>query len=146
MTRHKRRALSLLAVFGIAFFLLLYHKYLFFSHTLEITVLRNGAVEECYPRRTLLFGEKRRSSAPEPGPGSFCGAILTNRGHYELPRSSEYWGIHQGRGYLKRNLIEGCRYEVTIVGYGDRFEKGDKPRYPIRQRITWINRRLGCVD
>lgn len=65
-------------------------------------------------------------------------------GDYRLPYSYEFWGIHQGRKHLQANLKEGCRYQVTIVGYGGKFEKGDRPVYPIRQTITRINRELGC--
>lgn len=149
MGMHRRRktaALCLLLGGIAAFFLLFYHRYLFFSHTLEVKVVKNDAAEECYPRRTLLFGKKRRSHAPEAGYVGFCGAIFTDMGDYKLPRSSEYFGIHQRREYLQKTLVEGCHYEVTIVGYGGQFAVDDKPRYPIRQTITWINRQIGCEN
>ncbi|PWE28798.1 hypothetical protein DDZ14_18585 [Maritimibacter sp. 55A14] len=76
----------------------------------------------------------------------FCGAIWTDAGTYELPDNFYRVTVHQSRQELDRRLREGCRFKVLILGFGKKFEPGDKPRAPIRQTISRILEEYGCEE
>ncbi len=144
-SRHPIWARTVIIVFLLfSYFAIINFQELFFSYRVNINIVANYTVKICYPRRTLTFGAKRRDKKPEYEFGNFCGVIVTDSGNFEIPASSDVLGLSESRGYLNENLVAGCNYDVTIVGFGGRPAKGNAPRTPANQTITWINNKLGC--
>ncbi|MBJ3764499.1 hypothetical protein ILP92_17320 [Maribius pontilimi] len=139
-----RRAMIGLAVVGV-FALVILHQFVFFSHVVDLTVMRNDAPSYCSTahRDNWYLRERGRSSVPQD-PRGYCGSIRTTMGNYKLPDSKYFLSLHQSRPYLDETLVEGCRFRVLVVGYGKKFAKGDKPRTPIRQKISRVVEELGC--
>ena len=131
------------------FALAVFHKPLFFSFEDTIRVASNDAPSFCRTHRTRLVGliyPKKRSAAPERGFLGYCGAILTDRGYYGLPEDRYPDAFNMPRAELDDTLREGCRFRVRIVGYGGRFQDGDKPRVPVSQHISHVLERLDCIE
>ncbi len=115
------------------------------THTHDILVTHVDAPEVCYEHGKGRWDRRRsRSSAPEIYRFLYCGAVVTDRGQYEIPDSRGIIGIPESRHDVWSQLKPGCRYTVRIVGPGDPFEIGDRGRLPIQQRISNIIEAHSC--
>lgn len=143
MRRPDLWAIGLIGVVLLA----LFHKPLFFSYDETIRVIENDAPRFCRTRSLRLHGllyPQDRSSVPQHRYFGYCGAIITDRGAYELPEDRYPFSIYTPRAELDDQLRDGCRFRVRIVSYGDRFRPGDRARVPIIHKITTIRESLGC--
>lgn len=141
----KFRPYLILLIGLLLFGTMIFHKDIFFAKTLKFTVTENDAAASCN-RYPTLMRKKYRSSVPNAGYSGYCGAILTDMGHYKLKPNlyDKYIMFNETRQNLHAKLKAGCAFTATVVGYGPKFKVGDKPRYPIRQRITKILEEHGC--
>jgi len=123
---------------------LMFHEQFFESHVMTLKVERIDAARTCRERWSLSGGSKRRSSIPRFASGGFCGAVYTNLGVYMLPPTGQPLSPDEQREVLHDQLQIGCTVEARIVGFGGKFQEGDKMRVPLTQHISKIYNVSGC--
>jgi hypothetical protein len=96
----------------------------FNRQTITVTITNNFSPRECRSRRSLFAGPKFRSER-SGFPGLYCGAVTTDHGSFELPKSQRFGSLFSGsRENLFDLLNVGCTYEVTLGGFGHDLSEG----------------------
>lgn len=86
--------------------------------TVEVVVTLVDTPRSCRDSRILLLARPYRSSVPTQTVWGWCGRVLTDHGSVELPESGLFtsgWGRREALVDMLRN---GCRYRVTVSGFG----------------------------
>jgi len=141
----KLMAFGLIALFGAALALEAYAR-LFQSHRITVLVQEMDVAREC-STGSLLIGKRRtrhRSSKPEGVGVGYCGAVVTDRGFYNLPDEKYYFRIGQSRREIYDALVPGCSYQVRIIGPGKVIQPGGRPRVPVVQMIDRVFEKIEC--
>ena len=116
-TSTKKSRLIFASVMTLIFLVFYFHKDIFFSHQIELTVLEKGLPRTCYTGWGNRFlNEDFRSSNPTYYTGNYCGAVRTNKGLFELVESSVFFKEGK-REAIFDELELNQTYLVKAVGY-----------------------------
>lgn len=102
----KRKAATILIVWGMVVFWLVAWDRVLYSRKAEILVIENDAVRKCRIRYGQSGG-RSRSEVPRMPMFDFCGAVRTDLGTFELPHTTYISVLDEPRLELKQNLQDG---------------------------------------
>lgn len=95
--------------------------------TVEVVVTLADTPRSCRASRILLLARPYRSSVPTQTGWAWCGLVLTDHGAITLPESGLFTSGSGRREALVDTLRNGCRYRVTVSGFGPDLEPGAMP-------------------
>jgi hypothetical protein len=97
--------------------------------TVEATVTRLDAPRSCRARSIPFVAMRQRSEAPR-SPFGYCGIVMTDHGSFILPETNRPLSAlgFAARETLHDALQEGCRFELTVSGWGDPLTPGAPAR------------------
>ena len=91
--------------------------------TVSAIILELELPRVCRDKRSRIQGPKHRSGR-SGFPGKYCGLVLTDHGSFALPQSARFSLFQESRESLFDGLIEGCRFQLLLAGYGPDLEEG----------------------
>lgn len=110
--------------------------------TVDVVVTLVDTPRTCHGRSKLLFSNAFRSSVPEQSV-PYCGLLFTDHGSVTLPESSILWAGFSGREEMVDLLQAGCRYRLTVTGFGPALRQGEMPKTHTSRQVVRVER-LGC--
>jgi hypothetical protein len=100
---------------------------LFGRQTVEATVTLVDTPRSCRDSRIRLILDPHRTSAPAQTGWLWCGLILTDHGAVALPQSGLFTAGSGQREAFVDALQAGCRYRLTVAGFGQTLAPGAAP-------------------
>ncbi len=97
---------------------------LFGRQTVEATVTLVDTPRTCRDSRIRLILDPHRTSAPTQTGWLYCGLILTDHGAFALPQSGLFNAGSGQRESFVDALRAGCRYRLTVSGFGQTLSPG----------------------
>lgn len=125
--RSGRIVLALLASILFLATLLVAVEPLYGKQTVEATVTLADAPRTCRGRLLRLAFKPYRSSAPIHTGWIYCGLVLTDYGAFVLPESGLFTAGSGPREAFVDALKPGCRYRLTVAGFGQTLAPGKAP-------------------
>jgi hypothetical protein len=125
--RRGRIVLAILALILVPVALVTAAQPLFGRQTVEATVTLVDTPRTCRDSRIRLIFEPYRTSAPAQTGWLYCGLVITDHGAFALPQSGLFTAGSGQRESFVDALQAGCRYRLTVAGWGQTLAPGAAP-------------------
>ena len=144
--RRGRIGLALLALVLVAAALIQAAQPLFGRQTVEATVTLVDTPRTCRDSRIRLVLDRFRSSAPAQTGWLWCGLVMTDHGAFQLPASGLFTAGSGRRETFVDALQSGCRYRLTVAGFGQTLVPGAPAATHGHKTLTALARLGPCPE